>query len=101
MSFNETDVKKFFDKELPKVLIRSDEEIESFMAKFGTNDEWLQKRNVTDYKKDSLSSEELKDMKDRAYDVEYMSEILVENITLYTEEEYILNNMKIALESMQ
>ena len=83
MSFNEVDVKKFFDGELPKVLIKSDEEIESFMAKFGTNDEWLQKRDVTDYEKDSLSDEELKDMKSRAYDVEYMSEILVENITLY------------------
>lgn len=101
MSFNEVDVKKFFDGELPKVLIKSDEEIESFMAKFGTNDEWLQKRDVTDYEKDSLSDEELKDMKSRAYDVEYMSEILVENITLYTEDKDILNNMEIALKNIQ
>ena len=101
MSFNEVDVKKFFDGELPKVLIKSDEEIESFMAKFGTNDEWLQKRDVTDYEKDSLSDEELKDMKSRAYDVEYMSEILVENITLYTEDKDLLNNMEIALKNIQ
>ena len=101
MSFNEVDVKKFFDGELPKVLIKSDEEIESFMAKFGTNDEWLQKRDVTDYEKDSLSDEELKDMKSRAYDVEYMSEILVENITLYIEDKDILNNMEIALKNIQ
>jgi hypothetical protein len=86
--------KDYFSTILPKVLSRSDDEIIEFMSRYDTKDEWIEKKDVKDYASSKLTEEELIDLSKRAYDVEYMTEILTENISLYVEDINILDNFK-------
>lgn len=99
MTINEKDVKNFFDLKLPEVLKMENKEIEAFMDRFGTKQEWIEKRELLDCNETT----NLELMKQRAYDVDFMSKLLVENVILYCGvcgDEEIFTNIKNEIEKM-
>ena len=80
-------LKLYLDMTLPRVLNKHKTEIKVFMEMFQTKDEWLKKENVDDYDKNTLTVHEIIKLRKRAFDADYMKELIVENV-----ENYICND---------
>jgi len=96
MKYSRLAVQVFFEAMLPTILKCSKERILEFMKKYDTDTEWTDLKELNDYKgiEDELDEDVLNSLKNRAYDVDYMTDILSENICDYCEDETILENIE-------